>query len=301
MRSDHAHQRWSAPRLIGICGVLAGTLVLALIGHTGGAAAAPGPTDLSITKTDSPDPVVQGDNLTYTIRVTNNGTGGTADAETVVVTDNLPASKDVDFVSATSTAGTCQRMGDAVTCDLGTITAGGNKTVTIVVKTKKSGTLSNTASVAALLPDTNDANNSATAATTVNKPGKAPQKQKKGKASCATPTIVGTAGDDVITGTSAGDVIVTYEGNDQVFAGGGGDLICSGAGADEVFGQDGGDTVIAGGGPDLANGGKSGDVLKGKAGRDRLKGKSGNDLLNGGKNRDVCKGGSGRDTLKRCP
>jgi uncharacterized repeat protein (TIGR01451 family) len=299
MRTNSAYSRWSAPRLIGVSAVLAGTLVLALIGYTGGASAAPGPTDLSIIKTDSPDPVVQGDNLTYTIRVTNNGIGGTADAENVVVTDNLPASKDVDFVSATSTAGTCKKTGDTVTCELGTVTATGNQTVTIVVMTKKSGTLSNTASVAASLLDTNGANNSATAATTVSKPGKAPQKQ--GKASCATPTMVGTAGDDVITGTSRGDVIVTYEGNDQVFAGGGGDLICSGAGADEVFGQDGGDTVIAGGGPDLANGGKSGDVLKGKAGRDRLKGKSGNDLLNGGKNRDSCKGGSGRDTLKRCP
>jgi uncharacterized repeat protein (TIGR01451 family) len=299
MRTNSAYSRWSAPRLIGVSAVLAGTLVLALIGYTGGASAAPGPTDLSIIKTDSPDPVVQGDNLTYTIRVTNNGIGGTADAENVVVTDNLPASKDVDFVSATSTAGTCKKTGDTVTCELGTVTASGSQTVTIVVRTKKSGTLSNTASVTASLLDTNGANNSATAATTVSKPGKAPQKQ--GKASCATPTMVGTAGDDVITGTSRGDVIVTYEGNDQVFAGGGGDLICSGAGADEVFGQDGGDTVIAGGGPDLANGGKSGDVLKGKAGRDRLKGKSGNDLLNGGKNRDSCKGGSGRDTLKRCP
>jgi uncharacterized repeat protein (TIGR01451 family) len=299
MRSDHAQQRWSAPRLIGVCGVLAGTLVLALIGYTGGASAAPGATDLSITKADSPDPVVQGNNLTYTIRVTNNGTGGTADAENVVVTDNLPASKDVDFVSATSTAGTCQRTGDTVRCELGTVLAGGNQTVTIVVKAKNGGTLSNTASVAAALPDTNGADNSATAGTTVNKPGKAPN--KPAKASCATPTMVGTDGNDVITGTSAGDVIVTQGGNDQVFAGGGGDLICSGAGADEVFGQDGGDTVIAGGGPDLANGGKAGDVLKGKAGRDRLKGKSGNDLLNGGKNRDSCKGGSGRDTLKRCP
>lgn len=298
MRIDHTERRASAPRLVGASAVILGALVVMLIAYSGGASAAPGPTDLSITKTDSPDPVVEGNNLTYTIRVTNNGTGGTADAENVVVTDNLPASKDVDFVSATSTAGTCKRTGDTVTCELGTVTAGSNQTVTIVVKAKKSGTLSNTASVASLL-DTNGANNSATAATTVSKPGKGGQ--QKGQASCAAPTIVGTAGDDVITGTSRGDVIVTYEGNDQVFAGGGGDLICSGAGADQVFGQDGGDTVIAGGGPDLANGGKSGDVLKGKAGRDRLKGKSGNDLLNGGKNRDICKGGSGRDTLKRCP
>ena len=46
------------------------------------------PADLAITKTDSPDPVVAGGLLTYTINVTNNGP---ADATEVVVTDTLPA------------------------------------------------------------------------------------------------------------------------------------------------------------------------------------------------------------------
>jgi uncharacterized repeat protein (TIGR01451 family) len=297
MRIDHANSRRRAPRPLGIAALLLAILVVMLVSYSGGASAAP-PADLSITKMDSPDPVVQGDSLTYTIRVTNGGPNAATD---VLVTDNLPAGSDVDFVSATSTAGSCQRAGNAVTCNLGTVANGANETVTIVVQAKKSGTISNTAIVASP-DDLNSMNNTAPATTTVmKKGGQKPGKKPTGKASCATPTMVGTAGNDVITGTSAGDVIVTHGGNDQVFAGGGGDLICSGAGADEVFGQDGGDTVIAGGGPDLANGGKSGDVLKGKAGRDRLKGKSGNDLLNGGKNRDSCKGGSGRDTLKRCP
>jgi uncharacterized repeat protein (TIGR01451 family) len=296
MRTDRAISRWRAPRLLGIATSALGILVLALLGFSGGATAAPGPTDLSITKTDSPDPIVQGNNLTYTIRVMNSGAN---DATNVVVTDNLPASTDVDFVSSKTTAGTCQHTGSTVTCDLGTVTSGSTQTVTIVVKTKRRGTLSNTATVASS-DDTNAANNSATAATTVNKPPKQPKKPK-GRPTCAAPTIAGTAGDDVITGTSHGDVIVTFGGNDQVFAGGGGDLVCSGAGADLVAGQDGGDTVIGGGGNDRLIGGKSGDVLKGKNGRDRLKGKSGNDLLNGGKKRDRCKGGSGRDTLVRCP
>src|SRR5574339_270668 len=106
MRIDHTERRASAPRLVGASAVILGALVVMLIAYSGGASAAPGPTDLSITKTDSPDPVV---------------------------TDNLPASKDVDFVSATSTAGTCKRTGDTVTCELGTVTAGSNQTVTIVV------------------------------------------------------------------------------------------------------------------------------------------------------------------------
>jgi uncharacterized repeat protein (TIGR01451 family) len=291
MRIDHANSRWGAPRLLGIAALLLGILVVA---YVGGATAAPGPTDLSITKTDSPDPVVQGNNLTYTITVTNSGAN---DARNVVVTDNLPASQDVDFVSATSTAGTCQRTGNAVTCDLGTVLSGANQTVTIVVKAKKSGTLSNTAAVAST-DDTNGANNSATAATTVTKKG---GKKPKGKASCATPTITGTAGDDVVNGTSRADVIATSTGNDQVFAGGGKDLVCTDGGADLVRGDTGGDTVIGGSGPDRLVGGDGGDLLKGKNGRDRLKGNAGNDTLNGGRKRDRCKGGPGSDTLIRCP
>ena len=167
MRINHANSRWNAPRLLALSAVLLGSLVLVLMASSGGAAAAPGLTDLSITKTDSPDPVVQGNNLTYTIRVNNTGSG---DATNVLVTDTLPASSDLDFGSATSTAGTCQRNGNTVTCNLGTVLAGTNQTVTIVVKAKKAGTLSNTASVASP-QDTNSANNSATAATTVAKKG----------------------------------------------------------------------------------------------------------------------------------
>ena len=297
MRIDGAKRRRYAPRLIGMTAALVGICVVALVGYSGGVAAAPGPTDLSITKTDSPDPAVAGGNLTYTIQVTNpNPTGGN-DATGVTVTDTLP--KDVDFVSATG--GVCQRAGDTVTCDLGQVNAATTATVTIVVKTKKDGTLSNTATVASGTTDAVLTNNSATATTTVSKaPGKA-KKPKKGQPSCGAPTITGTAGDDVINGTPRGDVIVSSTGNDQIFAGGGADLVCSGPGADLVAGQDGGDTVIGGGGPDRLIGGKAGDVLKGKNGRDRLKGKSGNDLLNGGRKRDVCKGGSGHDTLVSCP
>jgi uncharacterized repeat protein (TIGR01451 family) len=295
MRSNDADSRWGAPRLIGIAAMALGILVAMLVAYSGGASAVVGNTDLSITKTDSPDPVVQGNNLTYTITVSNNGT---FDASGVVVTDNLPSSSDIDFVSATPTAGTCQHTGNTVTCDLGQVNAGTNATVTIVVKAKKSGTLSNTATVSATSGDTNSANNSATAATTVTKKG-APK--PKGQLSCGAPTISGTPGDDVITGTSRKDAIATFGGNDVVYGGGGGDLICTGAGADRAFGQDGNDTVIAGSGNDLANGGKGGDTLKGKAGRDTLKGKSGDDFLNGGKGRDRCKGGSGADTIRRCP
>jgi uncharacterized repeat protein (TIGR01451 family) len=295
MRIDHAESRRGAPRLVGIAGLVLGILVAMLIGFTGGAAAAVGPTDLSISKTDSPDPVVKGSNLTYTVTVTNTGAN---DASGVEVTDTLPG--DVDFVSATPSQGTCNQNGATVTCQLGQVNAGQTATVTIVVKTKKQGTLSNTAVVTSP-NDTNATNNSATATTTVNNPGENKNNNKKAQASCATPTITGTAGDDAITGTDGADVIVTFGGNDLVFALGGKDLVCTGAGFDTVFGGFGGDTIIGGFNADRLVGNGGGDLLKGKAGRDRLKGKRGNDVLNGGANRDRCKGGPGRDVLKRCP
>jgi uncharacterized repeat protein (TIGR01451 family) len=300
MRIDDADQRWRAPRLIGVIAALVGTLLVVMLGYTGGAAAVVGASDLSIAKTDSPDPVTAGQNLTYTITVTNpNATGG-GDASNVVVTDTLPAG--VDFVSATG--GTCSHNGSTVTCNLGQVNAATTATVTIVVKTKKEGTLTNTASVSSP-EDAILANNSATAQTTVVKaaaPGNKKGKKKgKGRASCAVPTIKGTPGDDNITGTAGPDVIVTYEGNDQIFAGGGKDLVCAGAGIDLIVGGSGGDTLIGGGGADTLKGNGGGDLLKGKNGRDRLRGQAGNDTLNGGKKRDSCKGGAGSDTLISCP
>jgi len=260
---------------------LAGVLALALINWPGGASAALGPTDLVLTKSDSPDPVAEGGRLTYTIAVKNQGAN---DATGVVVTDPLSASE-VDFVSATATSGTCEHKANTVTCSLGTVNAGATATVTILVEPKKTGTLSNTATVASP-QDSTPNNNQATATTVVNQTGQA------GKASCASPTITGTTGDDVLTGTDRADVIVTLAGNDRVFAGGGKDLVCTDGGADFVSGGPGGDTAIGGADP---------DTLKGKGGPDRLRGNAGDDLLNGGGSRDSCKGGAGSDTLKRCP
>jgi uncharacterized repeat protein (TIGR01451 family) len=292
MRTD-ASSKLSAPRLVGRLGTSAlvlGMLVALLIGFTGGAGASG--HDLVLTKSDSPDAVTRGSNLTYTIQVQNNAMPATG----VIVTDTLPSQ--VDFVSATPSQGTpCLRTGDTVTCNLGAMAAGATATVTIVIQPKKTGTISNTAVVASTPPDTNAANNQDTETTTVLGKGQGKQVQ----VSCATPTISGTAGDDVITGTELADAIATFGGDDQVFALGGKDLVCTGAGVDLVLGGDGGDRIKGGTLADRLIGNAGGDVLKGKAGRDRLRGKLGNDLLNGGPNRDSCKGGAGRDVLRRCP
>ncbi|MCA1634493.1 MAG: DUF11 domain-containing protein, partial [Acidobacteria bacterium] len=120
--------------------------------------------DLSITKTDSPDPVVAGNNLTYAITATNNG----PDAATgVAVTDALPAG--VTFVSATPSQGACSGT-STVNCALGSLANGASATVSIVVTASTAGTLTNTATVTGIRPDPSAANNSATATTTVSAP-----------------------------------------------------------------------------------------------------------------------------------
>jgi uncharacterized repeat protein (TIGR01451 family) len=279
---------------------MAGAIVcvaVGLIAGAGGASAAVGSTDLSMNKTDTADPVTVGDTFGYVLTVKNEGANDAAD---VVAADTLPSQ--VTYVSATPSAGTCHKAGSTVTCDLGQVNAAATASVTITVKASRSGTASDTGSLTSA-DDTTPANNLDGETTTINKKAATPKpkKPKKGRPSCATPTIVGTPGDDVLQGTNRADVIVTGTGNDQVFANGGNDLVCTGAGIDFVDGGSGSDFVNGGSGPDRLVGGDGGDTLKGKNGRDRLLGGPGNDLLNGGKKRDRCKGGPGRNILVRCP
>jgi Ca2+-binding RTX toxin-like protein len=76
-----------------------------------------------------------------------------------------------------------------------------------------------------------------------------------------TPTIVGTAGDDVLVGTSDDDVIVALEGNDTIDGLGGSDLICGNEGNDDVDGGPGIDGLVGGPGDDRLDGSESKDLF----------------------------------------
>jgi uncharacterized repeat protein (TIGR01451 family) len=117
--------------------------------------------DLSVIKTDSPDPVRKGGTVTYTIVVTNQGHA----SATVQLTDVLSTS--LRFVSVTSTAGSCSQLNGTVTCALGEIPSGGSATVTIAASARRTGTALNTAQVSSLSPDPNPANNTNTEETTI--------------------------------------------------------------------------------------------------------------------------------------
>jgi uncharacterized repeat protein (TIGR01451 family) len=122
--------------------------------------------DLSLVKTDSPDPVSTGHNLTYTLTVHN---GGPLAAGGVSITDQLP--RNTAFGTASATQGSCSFTQPAkriVTCTLGTIPSGGTVTATIVVTPpSKKTTLTNTATVSSTTNDPDPANNSASATTSV--------------------------------------------------------------------------------------------------------------------------------------
>jgi uncharacterized repeat protein (TIGR01451 family) len=119
---------------------------------------------LRLTKDDSPDPVLPGQNITYTIRVENIG-GGTA-ADAVTMTDALPGA--VSFVSATTTVGSCTGKA-TVECTLGSMAQGDTIKITLVVKANSEGTVTNTARAATTTTDPKPSNNSDTSTTKVGK------------------------------------------------------------------------------------------------------------------------------------
>lgn len=92
---------------------------------TGGPVDPPGAADLVVEKSADRAAVDAGDPVTWTVAV---GNEGTADALDVVVTDVLPAG--TTFVSGSPG---CTAVGQTVTCQLGTVPAGGAQSVSVVV------------------------------------------------------------------------------------------------------------------------------------------------------------------------
>src|SRR3989442_1059115 len=121
--------------------------------------------NLSITKSDSPDPVLAGGTLTYTLSVSNAGSSTAFffndTATTEIYTLSLHAALPIWTCSGTNASVTCTRASLAPT-------GGTPSTITITVTApNEGGTISNTASVSASTSDPNMANNSATEQTTV--------------------------------------------------------------------------------------------------------------------------------------
>ncbi|HUF47613.1 MAG TPA: FG-GAP-like repeat-containing protein [Vicinamibacterales bacterium] len=127
-------------------------------------------TDLRISMTGRPDPVVAGTFLRYAIEIVNDGPSG---ATEVTVTDPLPAG--VLYVPAHSTSG-CVRAAGVVTCPVADLAPGAAARLTVAVVPSAAGRLVNTATVAGAgdEEDPDPANNTAAVETSVASPAGGP-------------------------------------------------------------------------------------------------------------------------------
>lgn len=119
--------------------------------------------DVTVSVSDSPDPVRVGETITYEVSVVNMGPASASD---VTVTDELPTT--LNFVAATSSKGTCSG-GQRVSCSLGTLAKGETAALTVKADAAQAGTVTNTVTVTSQ-SDTTPGNNSAAAVTTVEEP-----------------------------------------------------------------------------------------------------------------------------------
>ena len=121
--------------------------------------------DLSITQTDSADPVLVGANFSYNLSVKN---AGPNIAQNLKIIDTLPTS--VIFKNASGNGWTCKNISNTVTCTLGSLTAGttANPITINVTAPNTAGILTNSVKVSADTKDSNITNNNSTETTQVN-------------------------------------------------------------------------------------------------------------------------------------
>ena len=253
-----------------------------------------GPPDMALPEeawvkkaiTDTPDPVVAGEELTYAASATNLGP---AVASNLRMWVELPG--DSDFVSSSfspgSGEGSCKPV-DAqsfgTTCLVESLAVGESAVFEVVVRPRHPGREH-------LVFD----------AWAENGPGLTFETSEDTTVldprGC---TIYGTERGDSfggdIHGTSGPDVICALGGSDRVYGGGGDDTILAGEGDDTVYGGEGDDTIRGGRGNEFdLVGGAGGDDIFGGRGSDDLRARD------GVRGNDEARGGSGYDIVVADP
>ena len=107
--------------------------------------------DVGVSQSGAPNPASVGQNVVYTLRITN---AGPSMASSLTVTDALPSN--VTFVSASPG---CINLGNAISCTIPSLGAGGVSNISVTVKPIATGTLTNTVSVTASPADPDSSNN----------------------------------------------------------------------------------------------------------------------------------------------
>ncbi len=122
----------------------------------------PNIANLAITEAASPNPVVSGGALTYTLTLTNNGPRS---APSVTVSDNLPSS--ITFVSCLATGGgVCGGNGNNRTVTFVPLPAGASATISMLTTVNSgvtSPSITNISTVTSTASDPDPSNNTATA------------------------------------------------------------------------------------------------------------------------------------------
>jgi len=119
--------------------------------------------DVGVLFVGSPEPVLVGGTLTYTVTVQN---AGPSPASNVVLTDLLPAG--VAYQSVITSQGSCSQSNGTVTCALGGLAANATATVTLMVTASTPGTATNTVTITATETDPQTLDNTASWTTTIN-------------------------------------------------------------------------------------------------------------------------------------
>ena len=160
-------------------GVWAGTVAAAQIvtnmyvlaqddnGHAGasGSFAVLPSTDLSVTQSAQPASLSVGQDITFTLRLTNSGP---ASAQSVTLSNTLPAN--VNFKSANTTQGSVSRSGSIVTATIGSMASASQVVVTIVATASAPGGATNNANASTTSVDYRATNNFVAAGAWVNYP-----------------------------------------------------------------------------------------------------------------------------------
>jgi uncharacterized repeat protein (TIGR01451 family) len=135
-----------------------------------------GQADLAVGMTGTPNPVLAGNNITYSILVSNNGPANVPG--TVTLTDTLPPSTSVVTIAGPGSWTCPAASGGVQTCTIGSLAANATATFALILKVA-AGTapgpppLTNTVTVSSATSDPNTANNTAVVKTTVTSPTQA--------------------------------------------------------------------------------------------------------------------------------
>jgi uncharacterized repeat protein (TIGR01451 family) len=123
--------------------------------------------DLSVQIVESADPATPGGAITYTVTATNNGP---SPASAVALTDSwsTTVTGSLQLVSFATTQGQCALTNDQrIDCQLGGLANGANTTVTVTLRARGTGSVTDQAQVSAAEFDPDTANNAASETTTV--------------------------------------------------------------------------------------------------------------------------------------